>query len=33
MMQRKMIKDYYWIGAHENISLFSKSLSDSNKFI
>ena len=27
-LQRKMTKDYYWIGAPENIGMFSKSRSD-----
>ena len=24
-LQRKMIKDYYWIGVKENVGMFSKS--------
>ena len=29
-LQRKMAKDYYWIGVQENIGMFSKSYSKSN---
>ena len=31
--QRKMTKDYYWIGVQENIDMFSKSWSDCDKLI
>ena len=32
-LQRKMTKDYYWIGVQENIGMFSKSQSDRNSLI
>ena len=32
-VQRKMTKDYYWIGVQENIGMFSKSYSDRNSLI
>ena len=32
-LQRKMTKDYYWIGVQENIDMLSKSWSDRNKLI
>ena len=32
-LQRKMTKDYYWIGVEENIGMFSKSKSDRNNLI
>ena len=32
-LQRKMTKDYYWLGIQENIGMFSKSESDRNSSI
>ena len=32
-LQRKMTKDYCWIGDQENIDMFSKLLSDRNNLI
>ena len=32
-LQRKMTKDYYWIGVQENIGMLSKSYSDHNSLI
>ena len=32
-LQRKMTKDYYWIGVQENIGMLSKSQSDRNGLI
>ena len=32
-LQRKMTKEYYWIGVQENIDMLSKSWSDRNKLI
>ena len=32
-LQRKMTKDYYWIGVQENIRMFSKPQSDRNSLI
>ena len=32
-LQRKMTKDYYWIGVQGNIGMFSKSWSDRNSLI
>ena len=32
-LQRKMTKDYYWIGVQENIGMFSKSYGDRNSLI
>ena len=32
-LQRKMTKDYYWIGVQENIGMFSESQSDRNSLI
>ena len=32
-LQRKMTKNYYWIGVQENIGMFSKSQSDRNSVI
>ena len=32
-LQRKMTKEYHWIGAKDNIDMFSKLLNDRNSFI
>ena len=32
-LQRKMTKDYYWIGVHENIGMLGTSYSNRNSLI